>query len=100
MPPSCRRRLSAAAAAFSSVVRLGAADPQPLLRPPSAHITLPISPAGATLLAAVDDRVDKALVSTQKVVSDNAAFLTQQIQKQKEFHAQNLEATRLPATTI
>ena len=53
---------------------------------------MPISPAGATLLAAVDDRVDKALVSTQKVVSDNAAFLTQQIQKQKEFHAQNLEA--------
>lgn len=48
--------------------------------------------AGASLLRAADDKVDRAVETAQRVYTDNAAYLEQQLAKQKEFHSQNLES--------
>lgn len=52
----------------------------------------PRSLAGASLLRAADDKVDRAVETAQRVYTDNAAYLEQQLAKQKEFHSQNLES--------
>lgn len=64
----------------------------PRSRPPSTAAL--VTPAGATLLRAADERVDAALNSASKVYTDNTAYLQQQLARQKEFHAANLETYR------
>lgn len=47
---------------------------------------------GTELLKAVDDRVDKTLSQAQAVYANNSAYLSAQLEKQKAFHASNLES--------
>ncbi|PSC72926.1 translation factor-like [Micractinium conductrix] len=49
---------------------------------------------GATLLKAADERVDAAVSGAQRAYAANAAYLQEQLARQKEFHAQNLTTYR------
>lgn len=64
------------------------------VRPPAPPRPPPASSAGATLLRAADERVDVALSSASRVYANNSAYLTDQLAKQKQFHAANLETYR------
>ena len=67
-----------------------ASHPSPCL----SSATFPSCVAGATLLKAADERVDAAVSGAQRAYAANAAYLQEQLARQKEFHAQNLTTYR------
>lgn len=58
----------------------------------SAPYVAAVQDKGTEVLRAVDAKVDQAVASATSIYQSNSAYLTGQIEKQKEYHSQNLQS--------